>query len=79
MKNLKSLGKTLNKKQQQEINGGFSNDPFIGSPCYTQRRFCNAALSSAISNGADPTSSHCFSCTTLGGGQGWQVRVFGSI
>ncbi len=31
LKQISSLGKTLNKAQQKEINGGFGDDPFIGS------------------------------------------------
>ncbi|NAS29436.1 hypothetical protein GTQ40_00485 [Flavobacteriaceae bacterium R38] len=77
IKDISSFGKILNKKEQTKVNGGFlsgGGDPFIGSACYSQRRFCNAALSSAIANGADPTQTSCVPCPG-----GWEVRIFGTL
>lgn len=49
-KSILSLGKSISKKEQQNINGGLTGSPFLGSRCYTSLGRCNSAMSSAINN-----------------------------
>ena len=76
IKDILNFGKILDKKEQTKINGGIqaAGPRFIGSSCYSQRRFCNAALTAAISRGADPSKTSCVPCS-----RGWEVRIFGTI
>lgn len=73
MKSLKNLGQTLSKSEQKTIHGG--RDAFIGSICYGTMSRCQAALASAISNGANPVTSGCVSCTTPWGTSGFMVQA----
>jgi bacteriocin-like protein len=74
MKDFKSFTKILSKSELKSINGGFGG-LFIGSSCYTTMSRCNTALASAISNGANPATSSCESCTTFSGSQGYMVQI----
>ncbi|TCI94210.1 hypothetical protein [Tenacibaculum sp. M341] len=75
-KSILNLGKQLNKTEQKQINGGFGN-LLISSSCYSQIRFCNAAMSAAIGNGANPTCTRCEPCTSFfGDSDGFQVRIY---
>ncbi len=77
-KSILNIGHILNKAEQKTINGGINlGGPFLGSNCYTSQSRCNSAMAAAISNGANPATTRCVTCTTFFGSSGFEVRIYG--